>query len=233
VDSKINTTWIVKSTPPKHKSNNKNTHPQTWQCLDASEEYVYPVVFSWITWGCVDFTIHVVLILLSRLCFELHHPSGILSLIIKKKTLLISLIGTLLNYFAFYSFDFERTWWGLFQKRVVRSKFNIYVKISRHQLEIWWSQIEFTGDAIAEAVSGYLRQSQQGMPQGMGKESQIAILENGGFFIRYISVTNNGLSDNHNSLNFPFLLLWHQWYVTSVVWCVPYPLRGQTKFHGK
>jgi len=24
----------------------------------------------------------------------------------------------------------------------------MYLKISRHQLEIWWSQIEFTGDAI-------------------------------------------------------------------------------------
>jgi hypothetical protein len=78
--------------------------------------------------SCCYFYVSVVLILLSRLCFELHHQSGILSLIIKK-TLLISLIGTLLNYFAFYSFDFERTWWKLFQKRVVRSKFNIYVFI--------------------------------------------------------------------------------------------------------
>ena len=34
-----------------------------------------------------------------------------------------------LNYFAFKSFDFERTWWRLFQKRVVRATFNIYVII--------------------------------------------------------------------------------------------------------
>jgi len=33
----------------------------------------------------------------------------------------------------------------------------LYLKISRHQLEIWWSQIEFTGDALAEPVNGYLR----------------------------------------------------------------------------
>jgi hypothetical protein len=34
-----------------------------------------------------------------------------------------------LNYLSFQSFDFERTWWRLFQKRVVRTKFNIYVFI--------------------------------------------------------------------------------------------------------
>jgi hypothetical protein len=33
----------------------------------------------------------------------------------------------------------------------------LYLKISRHQLEIWWSQIKFTGDALAESVNGYLR----------------------------------------------------------------------------
>ena len=32
-----------------------------------------------------------------------------------------------LNYLASQSFDFERTWWILFQKRVVRTKFDIYV----------------------------------------------------------------------------------------------------------
>jgi len=34
-----------------------------------------------------------------------------------------------LNYLAFQSFDFERTWWRLFQKRVVRTKYDIYVFI--------------------------------------------------------------------------------------------------------
>jgi hypothetical protein len=33
----------------------------------------------------------------------------------------------------------------------------LYLKISRHHLEIWWSQIEFTGNALAEPVNGYLR----------------------------------------------------------------------------
>ena len=32
-----------------------------------------------------------------------------------------------LNYLAFQPFNFERTWWRLFQKRVVRTKFDIYV----------------------------------------------------------------------------------------------------------
>ena len=32
-----------------------------------------------------------------------------------------------LNYLTFQSFDFECTWWRLFQKHVVRIKFDIYV----------------------------------------------------------------------------------------------------------
>ena len=35
-----------------------------------------------------------------------------------------------LNYFAFQPFDFERTWWRLFQKRVVCTKLDIYVFIT-------------------------------------------------------------------------------------------------------
>jgi hypothetical protein len=31
-----------------------------------------------------------------------------------------------LNYLAFQSFDFECTWWWLFQKRVAHTKFDIY-----------------------------------------------------------------------------------------------------------
>ena len=34
-----------------------------------------------------------------------------------------------LNYLAFQSFDIERAWWRLFQKRVVRTKYDIYVFI--------------------------------------------------------------------------------------------------------
>jgi hypothetical protein len=33
------------------------------------------------------------------------------------------------DYLAFQSFDVERTWWRLFQKRVVRTKFDIYLFI--------------------------------------------------------------------------------------------------------
>jgi hypothetical protein len=32
----------------------------------------------------------------------------------------------------------------------------LYLQISRNQLAIWWSQIEFTGDVLAEPVNGYL-----------------------------------------------------------------------------
>ena len=35
-----------------------------------------------------------------------------------------------LSYLAFQPFDFERSWWKLFQKRVVRTKFDIYVFIT-------------------------------------------------------------------------------------------------------
>ena len=38
---------------------------------------------------------------------------------------------TILNYLAFQSFDFEHTWWRLFQKRVVRTRFDICVFIER------------------------------------------------------------------------------------------------------
>jgi len=45
---------------------------------------------------------------------------------------------------AFQSFDFERTWWMLFQKRVVHTKFDMYVCIrikKRHErsLIVWYS----------------------------------------------------------------------------------------------
>jgi hypothetical protein len=38
-------------------------------------------------------------------------------------------------YLAFQSFDFDRTWWRLFQKRVVRTKFDIYVFIIQTYLQ--------------------------------------------------------------------------------------------------
>jgi len=44
-----------------------------------------------------------------------------------------------LNYLTFQSFDFERTWCRLFQKRVVRTKFYIYVFIMCY----WWHRGRF------------------------------------------------------------------------------------------
>jgi len=35
-----------------------------------------------------------------------------------------------LNYSAFQSFDFERTWWRLFQKCVMHTRFDIYVFVA-------------------------------------------------------------------------------------------------------
>ena len=40
-----------------------------------------------------------------------------------------SLCSSTLNYLAFQYFNFERTWWRLFHKRVVCIKFDIYVFI--------------------------------------------------------------------------------------------------------
>jgi hypothetical protein len=42
-----------------------------------------------------------------------------------------------LNYVAFQSFDYQRGWWGLLQKRVVCTKLDIYVFISATS----WSEI--------------------------------------------------------------------------------------------
>jgi hypothetical protein len=50
-----------------------------------------------------------------------------------------SLCGLLpLNYLAFQSFDFEHTWWGLFQKCVVHTKFDIYVFFKFYKRD--WNQ---------------------------------------------------------------------------------------------
>ena len=54
----------------------------------------------------------------------------------KTKVLLLQSYVTLADYYlAFQSFDFDRTWWRLFQKRVVRTKFDIYVFIIQTYLQ--------------------------------------------------------------------------------------------------
>ena len=41
------------------------------------------------------------------------------------------------NYLSFQPFDFEHTWWRLFQKRVVRIQFDIYVFIAKDDSISW------------------------------------------------------------------------------------------------
>jgi hypothetical protein len=47
----------------------------------------------------------------------------------KSLRILVLLLQRFLTYLTFQSFDSERTWWTLFQKRVVSIKFDIYVSI--------------------------------------------------------------------------------------------------------
>jgi hypothetical protein len=61
---------------------------------------------------------------------------------------------TFKNYLVFQTFDFERTWWRLFQKRVVRTKYDIYVyikfsstSICRYTSVVYWL---FVGDRVGE-----------------------------------------------------------------------------------
>ena len=61
-------------------------------------------------------------------CWNLQFLNNVI--INKTKVLLPQANVTLADYYlAFQSFDFDRTWWRLSQKRVVRTKFDIYVFI--------------------------------------------------------------------------------------------------------
>jgi len=44
------------------------------------------------------------------------------------------LVSKTLNYLAFQTFDFDRTWWRLYQKVVVYVKFDIYVFINAYNM---------------------------------------------------------------------------------------------------
>ena len=48
---------------------------------------------------------------------------------------------TLLNYLTFQYFDIERIWWRLFQKRVVRTKSDIYVCLSYSHVGNNWMTV--------------------------------------------------------------------------------------------
>jgi hypothetical protein len=50
-------------------------------------------------------------------------------------------------YLAFQSFDFERTWWSLLQKCIMRTKFDIYVFIIYH-----WVDTSAGGPLVSEAI---------------------------------------------------------------------------------
>jgi hypothetical protein len=54
-----------------------------------------------------------------------------ITLFFNKQTYILGQLSTFapntLSNLAFQSFDFERTWWSLFQKSVVRTKFDTYV----------------------------------------------------------------------------------------------------------
>ena len=81
-------------------------HTYSWDALfDFLQYFVFTRIYHTYSWGDLS------LFWLSCL--------GLLVLVLPK----------LLNYLAFQSFDFERTWWRLFQKDVVRTKFDIYVFI--------------------------------------------------------------------------------------------------------
>ena len=49
-----------------------------------------------------------------------------------------------LNYLAFPSFDFEPSWWRVFQRRLVCTKLDIYVVITRCTSLILWNWIDIT-----------------------------------------------------------------------------------------
>jgi hypothetical protein len=48
------------------------------------------------------------------------------------------------NYLAFQSFDFERTWWKLFQKRTIGTNVDIYVFISANPRKLESAEINYT-----------------------------------------------------------------------------------------
>jgi hypothetical protein len=57
------------------------------------------------------------------------------------------------NYFAFQSFKFERTWWRLFQKLIVFSKFDIIV-LQWFSIQLW--KCSGWGGGVGDSYSRYM-----------------------------------------------------------------------------
>ena len=71
------------------------------------------------------------------------------TLIYNNTWFLVFMLQKLLNYLAFQPFDFERTWWRLFQKRVVHTRLDIYVFNEVHiccELGIKTKHIRYLGE---------------------------------------------------------------------------------------
>jgi hypothetical protein len=94
-------------------------HILAWSCLD-------PLVSLWhiLAWSCLD-----PLVFLS----DIFWPDPVL-------TIWVSCSQRLISYLAFQSFDYQFTWWKLFQKRVVRTKLDIYVLVKiqhQYKCKLW------------------------------------------------------------------------------------------------
>ena len=75
-----------------------------------------------------------------------------------------------LNYLVFESFDFERTWWGLFRRRVVRTaKFAIYIFIISIEKNFSYYQDE---NKLSNKILMYIEI--EGRTEGIGQQSLTA-----------------------------------------------------------
>jgi hypothetical protein len=78
--------------------------------------------------------IHISLMINSKESFEKIHWSDSFNVFSHTQFIKSTIVFPLLNKLAFQYFDIERTWWRLFQKRVVRTELDVYVFITEH---IW------------------------------------------------------------------------------------------------
>ena len=67
--------------------------------------------------------------ILKEISYLVKRTRGVMVCVIKPQIGFCCFSTKFFNYLTFQSFDFERTRWRLFQKRVVRTKFDIYVCI--------------------------------------------------------------------------------------------------------
>jgi hypothetical protein len=124
-----------------------------------------------------------------------------------------------LNYLAFQSFDFERTWWRLLQKRVVRSKFDISLCnrcLSAPQL---WVRIPFmarcTRYTLCDTICQWLttgRWFSPGTPvSSTNKTGRHDIAE------IFLKVALNNINPNEQYLSYNMKIRWDDNYVCFIV----------------